>query len=112
MTEVKDDTLLAQKNRIRGAARARDFKKVNELWEELVEQEETFDREFYYEITNDVANRGDADQAGRLLFALLPLIEQHASGEEAFSMLRRVAALAPHARRKYSSLKRKAQTYQ
>lgn len=96
MTEVKDDTLLAQKNRIRGAARARDFKKVNELWEELVEQEETFDREFYYEITNDVANRGDADQAGRLLFALLPLIEQHASGEEAFSMLRRVAALAPH----------------
>jgi transcription elongation GreA/GreB family factor len=91
--QATESELHALKNRIRGAARARDFKKVMELWKKFLEQNSTLDREFCYEIAQEVSGRGDLDQAGRLLFDILPKLQEFP--DETFSLLRRVAKLAP-----------------
>ncbi|MDF1664382.1 MAG: GreA/GreB family elongation factor [Planctomycetota bacterium] len=91
--QATESELHALKNRIRGAARARDFNKVTELWGKLIGQDGDLDRDFCYEIAQEVSGRGDKDQAGRLLFDLLPKLQD--SQDEVFELLRRVAKLAP-----------------
>jgi transcription elongation GreA/GreB family factor len=91
--QATENELHALKNRIRGAARARDFTKVTELWTKFLDSSGKLDRDFCYEIAQEVSGRGDRDQAGRLLFEILPKLED--AQDEAFDLLRKVAKFAP-----------------
>lgn len=96
MTEqLTENALLGLKSRIRGAARARDFNKVGELWKELLSVDEDVDHHFLIEMADEVAKRGDKEQAGRLLFEVMPKLEDQGDPDEVFAVIRKIARFAP-----------------
>ncbi len=73
------------KSRIRGAARARDFTKVEELWAELEAQTAwKEDLGLFFDVANDLAERAERERAGTLLLQLLEIVKSQGTPEQAF----------------------------
>ncbi|MBI3722807.1 GreA/GreB family elongation factor [bacterium] len=91
-----DDNL---KSRIRGAARSRDFAKVDELWTELAAQGAwQTDLALFFDVANDLSDRGERERAGSLLLSLLDDMRKAGRQDEAFELARRAAKYSPKAK--------------
>ncbi len=87
------------KNRIRSSARARDFTKVDELWAELVAQSAwKDDLGLFFDVANDLNERGERERAGQLLISLLEEVKKGGSPEQAFELARRAARYQPRSK--------------
>lgn len=84
------------KNRIRSAARARDFTKVDELWVELVVQGAwKTDLNLFFDVAADLNERGERERAGQLLISMLDEVKKNGTPEQAFDLARRAAKYQP-----------------
>ncbi len=84
------------KNRIRSAARARDFTKVDELWAELVVQGAwKDDLNLFFDVAADLNERGERERAGQLLTSMLDEVKKNGTPEQAFDLARRAAKYQP-----------------
>jgi transcription elongation GreA/GreB family factor len=93
---VVDENL---KSRIRGAARARDFTKVDELWAELVAQTAWRDDPgLFTDVANDLSERGEKERAGQLLLALLEDMKKEGNADATFDLARKTAKFSPKGR--------------
>ena len=84
------------KNRIRSAARARDFTKVDELWAELVAQGAwKDDLNLFFDVGSDLNERGERERAGQLLLSLLEEVKKADAPDRTFELARRAARYQP-----------------
>ncbi len=84
------------KNRIRSAAKARDFTKVDELWVELVVQGAwKDDLNLFLDVANDLNERGERERAGQALVSLLEEIRKAGTPDQAFELARRACKYQP-----------------
>ncbi len=84
------------KNRIRSAARARDFTKVDELWIELVTQGAwKDDLNLFFDVAGDLNERGERERAGQLLISMLDEVKTNGTPDQAFDLARRASKYQP-----------------
>lgn len=77
-------------NRIKGAVRARDLMKVEELWMELQQSESPLgELDIFLDIASQVAERGDKERAAELLLLLKQDLKDAERHDELFEVLRR-----------------------
>jgi transcription elongation factor GreA len=85
------------KNRIRTAAKARDFTKVDELWAELVAQSAWKDElAIFIDVANDLSERGERERAGSHLVLLLDAMKKgDAPPDRHFELARKASRFQP-----------------
>lgn len=86
-------------NRIKGAVRARDLAKVEELWSELLGAGEPItELDLFFEVAGEVAERGDKERAADLLLLLRDGLKGEKREDEMFEVIRRAVGYSGRVR--------------
>lgn len=87
-------------NRIKGAVRARDLAKVEELWNELLAggEDALGELDLYLEVAAEVAERGDKERASELLLLLRDGLKTEGREDDMFEVIRRAVGYSARIR--------------